>query len=204
MTRDRHVPLARIGWCTPTLALLLLLACGKPVPTAHPAKGPVPDRLDALREILTNYDALSAALARQDPAAINAMRTPDFSVDYPTGVHDTGFPVQESVRRFFWTNKPPITMSVSILAIDSMSSDRATLQVLQRSSRYQELAGKRRRVDHDVTQRETWVRTPSGWRLHHVGEIRDRHRWIDGIAINPEQPFDPDAPPYVPASSPGS
>lgn len=180
------------------LPIAIVLA-GCSAPRSDPSTPMPEDRLDALRVILANYEALVKAFAGQDAEAIIAMRTPDFSVDYPTGVRDSGFPAAESVRRFFVLNKPPITVSFAILAIDGMTGEQATLQIFQRSSRYQDLAGKLRRVDHDVTQRETWVRRPAGWRLHHVDQIRDRHRWIDGKAIDPERPFDPDAPPHVPS-----
>jgi hypothetical protein len=35
-------------------------------------------------------------------------------------------------------------------------------------------------VETWVTQRETWRRTPDGWKLYRVDSVRDQRRLIDG------------------------
>ena len=182
------------------LALVVLLSCASPSAPVQspPAPATARDRLDDVRAVLAGYAALSAAFARRDVDAILAVRSPTFAADYPDGRHDDTAGAAEGLREWMPLNHPPVGVSYSILAVDEATPDRIALQIFQRSNRYQDLAGKRRRIDHDVTQRETWIRTPAGWRHDHVDQIRDRHRWVDGIAVNPERPFDPNAPPYVP------
>ena len=74
--------------------------------------------------------------------------------------------------------------------------DMAVVDVFQKGSRYQMLNGRKRKVEHDVTQRDTWRRVEGVWLLASVDDIRDRHRWVDGVAVDPSKPFDPAAKPY--------
>src|SRR5678816_1638779 len=72
----------------------------------------------------------------------------------------------------------------------------AVAEVFQEASRYRELAGKRRRVDTSVVQRETWAKTADGWKLKSVDNVRDQKRFVDGKQVDPLKPYDPEAPPY--------
>jgi hypothetical protein len=74
----------------------------------------------------------------------------------------------------------------------------AVAEVFQEATRYRELAGKRRRVDTNVSQRETWSKTAEGWKLKSVDNVRDQKRFVDGKRVDPTKPYDPDAPPYDP------
>jgi hypothetical protein len=56
----------------------------------------------------------------------------------------------------------------------------AIAEVLQEATRYREIDGQRRRVDTSVKQRETWSRTPEGWKLKYVDNVRDAKTFIDG------------------------
>lgn len=89
----------------------------------------------------------------------------------------------EYTRRWFATNKPPITTELKIVSAEVRSGDEVVVRVLQKASRYQERDGKLRHVRHEVVQRETWVRPPAGWRIRKVDEIdlANRKRWIDGV-----------------------
>jgi hypothetical protein len=40
--------------------------------------------------------------------------------------------------------------------------------------------GKLHRVETWATQREFWLRSPSGWKLRRVDSVRDQRRLIDG------------------------
>jgi hypothetical protein len=72
------------------------------------------------------------------------------------------------------------------------------LDVFQQGSRYQVLANQLRRVEHDISQRETWRRENDVWKLRSVDTIRNPPRWVDGKPIDPSKPYDPSAPPYKP------
>lgn len=151
---------------------------------------------EVLVEIRRQYDKLSRGFTARDTAAIMRLRH-ELSAEYGDGQRDDAVGMARLLRNFFVQNASPIQVRYTILSLDSLSADRATVTTFQQGSRFQTLAGRRRRVEHEVTQRETWVRTTEGWRLHFVDRIRNRHRWVDGKPIDPDKPFDPTAPPFT-------
>lgn len=155
--------------------LILLTACAaSPRDAAH-------------RAIRAQYDALERAFAAQDIPAILASRDRTFEVFGPQGQHDDYERMAEYTRQWFVLNKPPIEVDFTIESLRLASPDEAVVRVLQRASRYQDREGKLRRVEHEVRQTETWIRTPAGWRLRKVTEIdlENRKRWIDGVLETP-------------------
>lgn len=150
-----------------------------------------------LAELERQYDALARGFTARDTAAIMGLRSSEFSALFPDGRRDNPAGMARVLGHFFVQNAPPIQVRYTIVGLDSLTADRAVVTTFQQGSRYQLLAGQRRRVEHDVTQREAWVRTPAGWRLQFVDQIRDRHRWVDGKPVDPDKPFDPEAPPFT-------
>lgn len=150
-------------------ALLLLTACA----SGHDATE---------RAIRQQYDVLERAFAAGDIPTILATRDPALEVFGPNGQHDDYARMAEYTRQWFITNKPPIEVHFTIESIEQRTPDEAAVRVLQRASRYQEREGRLARVEHEVRQRETWIRTPAGWRMRKVDEIdlANRKRWIDG------------------------
>jgi hypothetical protein len=134
-------------------------------------------------EIRAQYDILERAFEAQDIPAILATRDPSFETVGPEGQRDDFARMAEYTRRWFAMNKPPITTKITIESLEQRSPDEVAVRVLQRASRYQERDGRLRKVEHEVRQRETWIRTPSGWKLRKVDEIdlKNRKRWIDGV-----------------------
>lgn len=151
------------------LPILLVCACASASATAR-------------REIESRYEALAGAFAARDEAAVIAMRDPAFEVFGPQGQHDDYARMAEYTRQWFVTNKPPIEVRFTIESFELRSPREAVVRVLQRASRYQEREGRLRRVEHEVRQRETWIRTPAGWRLRKVDaiDLANRKQWIDG------------------------
>ena len=151
-------------------AVFLLAACASSTQTAE-------------RAIRAQYDKLERAFEAQDIPAILSLRHPDMEVFGPNGQHDDFARMAEYTRQWFINNKPPITTQITMQSIEVISPDEIAVHVLQRASRYQEREGKLRRVEHEVTQRETWVRTPDGWKIRKVDQIdlKNRKRWIDGV-----------------------
>jgi ketosteroid isomerase-like protein len=141
----------------------------------------------AEQDIRAQYDRLEAAFAAQDIATILAIRDPRMEVFGPNGEHDDYARMAEYTRQWFITNKPPIETHITMQSIEVLSADEIAVQVLQRASRYQERDGKLRHVEHEVTQRETWIRTPDGWKISKVDQIdlAHRKRWIDGVLEAP-------------------
>jgi hypothetical protein len=61
-----------------------------------------------------------------------------------------------------------------------MRGDEAIATVRQHFSRRQpNRQGVVRRVETAVTQRETWRRTPAGWKLTFVDDVHDHIRWAE-------------------------
>ena len=169
-----------------SLLPLALVCCA-----AAPARTP-------LEEIRAQYDTLEAGFATRNIPLILSRRSADFGARLPDGQRQTPEQMAEMLKGFFVLNQPPIRTHNAIRALRMEAPDTAVATIFQQATRYQILAGKRRLVRHDVTQQETWVRTPLGWRLAYVDSVRDRHRWVDGKPIDPNKPFDPKARPYKP------
>jgi len=152
------------------VAAVLLLSC---TTAPHSAE----------REIRAQYDRLERAFTARDIPAILSVRHPDLEVFGANGQHDDYAHMAEYTRQWFITNKPPIETSITMQSVEVISPDEIAVHVLQRASRYQVREGKLRRVEHEVTQRETWVRTPQGWKMRKVDQIdlANRKRWIDGV-----------------------
>jgi len=181
-----------VRWLT---AITLTVALGL---AAAPAIGAAPKTPTPRDEIRAQYDTLAMGFAKQDIPLIMSRRAVDISSTLPDGRRQTTEEMTEQLKSYFVLNKPPIKGRYTIQALRMEAPDTAVVTCFQQVDRYQDLAGKRRRVKSDVLQQETWVRTTLGWRLAAVDSIRDRHRWVDGKPIDPTKPYDPNAPRFTP------
>lgn len=163
--------------------------------TAASISSDVPADSD-LRAIRDQYARLTRAFESMQVDSILAIRSPEFSATPPGAPKQDAAQMRQVLDQFFITNKPPIKTWMTIRSAERLGADTIRVVVLQQASRYQDLAGKRRHVEHDVTQNETWRREGGVWKLYYVDSVRDRHRWVDGKPIDPSKPFDPKAPPY--------
>ncbi len=154
------------------------------------------------RELEAQYAKLIEAHYRKDLKAILALKTSDFHTIGPDGRVNDSRMMEEYSRQFLEANKPPFTIKMSIQEL-RVSENRliAVAVILQEVTRFRELAGKRRKVETSVVQRETWAKTPGGWKLKVVDDVHDQRRWVDGKRVDPTKPYDPDAPPYQPKES---
>jgi len=164
--------------------------------------GSCQDDATVRRELEVQYRKLSQAHDRRDLSAIVALKTGDFHAIFPDGRVGDAMTMKQYSKQFLETNQPPYNVRVTIRTL-AVSEHKliAVVEVLQEASRYRELAGKRCRVDTSVVQRETWAKTASGWKLKSVDDVRDQKRFVDGKRVDPTQPYDPDAQPYVPKDS---
>jgi len=157
------------------------------------------DDSDVRKELESQYRRLAEAHDRQDLKAIVALKTPDFHSIFPDGRVGDSKVMEQYSRDFLQGNQPPYDIRVAIQQL-TVSPNKliAVAEVLQEATRYRELAGKRRRVDTSVRQRETWAKTADGWKLKVVDNVRDQKRFVDGKRVDPTKPYDPDAPPFDP------
>jgi ketosteroid isomerase-like protein len=151
------------------------------------------------------YRNLAEAHDQKDFAAIADLKTEDFHAIFPDGRVGDVRTMQEYTRRFVEENRPPFGIRNTIREL-AVSENRliAVVVVFQQASRMREMAGKLRRVETSVVQRETWAKKPGGWKLKSVDSVRDQRRYVDGKRVDPTKPYAPDAPPFEPDSTGGA
>lgn len=134
-------------------------------------------------EIQAQYDRLAKASEREDVDAVLSFRTADFNTTGPDGRHLTYEEMKDYTRNWFAINHPPIRVRMTVREVEMNGPDEAAVTVFQEGSRRQEVNGKMSTVEHSVIQRETWVRTPDGWKIRKVDEVRDQRRWVNGVRV---------------------
>lgn len=157
------------------------------------------DDPEVRKELEAQYKKLAEAHDKRDVNAILALKTADFHAIFPDGRIGDSKTMEQYSRQFLERNQPPYNQKFTIQKL-TVSENKliAIVEVLQELTRYRELAGSRRKVDTSVVQRETWARTPDGWKLKYVDSVRDQKTFVDGKRIDPTKPFNPDDPPYNP------
>ena len=157
------------------------------------------DDAEVRKELEVQYKKLAEAHDRKDLKTIAGLKTSDFHAITPDGrVNDVKM-MEQYTKQFIESNQPPFNIRNTIQKL-SVSENKlvAVAEVFQEASRQRDLAGKLRKVDTSVLQRETWVKTPDGWKLKAVDNVRDQKRFVDGKRVDPTKPYDPNAPPYNP------
>jgi hypothetical protein len=180
---------------TISLLFLMVLPLNVSIATAQ-------DDAAVKKEIEAQYQKLAEAHDKKDLKAIAALKTSEFHAVFPDGRVGDVKQMEQYTRQFIESNRPPFNIRNTIQKL-TVSENKliAVAEVFQEISRTRELAGKVRKVDTSVKQRETWVKTPEGWKLKSVDSVRDQKRFVDGKRVDPTKPYDPDAPPYDPDST---
>lgn len=172
-------------------AVLLTVSCG--------SSGLAQDDAEVRQELEVQYKRLAEAHDRKDPKTIANLKTSDFHAIFPDGRVGDVKVMEQYTKQFIESNQPPFKIRNTIQKL-TVSENKfiAVAEVVQEASRTRELAGKVRKVDTSVIQRETWVKTLEGWKLKSVDNVRDQKRFVDGKRVDPTKPYDPNAPPYNP------
>jgi ketosteroid isomerase-like protein len=131
------------------------------------------------REIFAAYEALADAVQRKDFVAFQALRTDDFATIPPDSAPRNAEWMAARAQGLLAGIQPPIKTRNDIITL-TVRGDEAIATVRQHFSRRQpNRQGVLRRVETAVTQRETWQRTPAGWKLTFVDEVHDHIRWAE-------------------------
>jgi hypothetical protein len=151
------------------------------------------------KEIEAQYQKLADAHDKRDLKAIAELKTADFHAIFPDGKVGDVTQMQQYTKQFIESNQPPFNIRNTIQKL-TVSENKlvAVVEVFQEISRTRELAGKIRKVDTNVKQRETWVKTLAGWKLKSVDNVHDQKRFVDGKRVDPTKPYDPNAPAFDP------
>jgi len=138
---------------------------------------------DARRDIQARIDASIEAMRRNDVEGQLANMTPDFTVKQIDGDVADRRGIEEYFRNRATQGLeigPETRVTVDRL---ELAGDEATVWTSQRFVRTRPGPGAARvRVETSVTHKETWVRTPEGWRIRHVEEIDQGPLLVDGVA----------------------
>ena len=157
------------------------------------------DDADVRRELEGQYKKLAEAHDRKDLKAIIALKTSDFHAVFPDGRVGDSKLMEQYSKEFLERNKPPFNLRFTIQKLTvSYNKLIAVAEIFQEAARYQNLAGKRRKVETSVIQREIWAKTTEGWKLKSVDNIHDQKKFVDGKRVDPAKPYNPDDPPYNP------
>ena len=141
-------------------------------------------------EIEEAYARLGRAVDSRDHAAFQALRVPEFATIPPDGVPRSAASMAERAKNLLQTIQPPVHTSNDVLDL-TVRGDEAIATVRQKFTRRQPVDGEGtlHEIHTEVTQRETWRRTPQGWKLVFVDEVRDHAREDRGPAT--ESPLSP-------------
>ena len=132
------------------------------------------------RQLDKRYDQNRRAFFAKDLDAIMALRTEDFHTVTPDGLtHDRAEmrlmtqALLKGIDRWIST-----TFDIDSLVVEG---DLAHAIVRQHADRFALRGdGQVHHVETWVTQRETWRKTPDGWKLYRVDGLRDQRRLVDG------------------------
>lgn len=149
------------------------------------------------RALEGQYAKIAEANKNKDLAALLAIRTPDFSAQFPDGEIRNSEEMAGYSRVLFEQVQPPITVSNTIETL-TVRGNEAIAVVHQQFSRMQVKAGQLRKVETEARQRETWVLTQEGWKLKFVDDVHPGAWYVDGKRVDPSKPYDPNAPSYNP------
>lgn len=134
------------------------------------------------REIQEGYRKLAAAVETKDYEAFQALRAGQFATIPPDGVPSPGTRMAERARGMLERIQPPISTTNDVLELTVRGND-AIATVRQQFTRRQLIEGTLHTIHTEVTQRETWTRTPEGWKLLFVDEVRDHMTLDDGRRV---------------------
>jgi ketosteroid isomerase-like protein len=150
------------------------------------------------RQLETQYKKLAEAYAKRNLKTIAALKTPDFHAVFIDDKVGDAKTMQKYAEQFLNINQSPLSIKFTIQKL-TVSENRlvAVADTFQQAVRYQELSGKRRKVETSAVQSWTWIKTPGGWKLKLIDSLRDRKRFVDGKPVDPMKPYNPDDPPYV-------
>jgi Domain of unknown function (DUF4440) len=141
------------------------------------------------------YKAISEAYRLRDPDTVLRLRTHDFRAVMPSGQVWDAATSAEYTHQGFAQVETTLVLSFGLGTIDVLG-DTAAAEIDQHWVRRQRKAGALRLVDTRAHQRETWLRRGGGWLLWRVDHVAPGPWIVDGKRIDPNRPYDPNAPPW--------
>jgi hypothetical protein len=132
------------------------------------------------QQLEARYAENEAGFFARDPDRVMRLRHPAFHTITPDGAISTREQMYDRTRNFIGRIERFDSLSEKITAL-TLSGDTAHAIVDQRTVRQQRLPdGALHQVQTSVVQRESWVRTVTGWLLWRVDQIQPGQTLVDG------------------------
>ena len=185
--RRRRYPGAMTGTGSrPRILFFLLLpavlaaGCARPEVSPPSRHAALPDTAAVRRELEQAYEENRRAFLAEDVDAIMALRTEDFHTVAPDGATRDRAAMEQYTIGLLNGIERWIEVTFDIDSLE-VSGDLATVVMRQHLIRMALRAdGLVHHVETWATQDETWRRTPDGWKLYRVENVRDQRRLVDG------------------------
>jgi hypothetical protein len=134
------------------------------------------------RELEERYEENQQAYLEKDLAKIMTLRTPDFHTVTADGQTRDRHAMAHYIEGLLngierWND---LSLSIDSLTVSGDTARAIVRQYVDRRALRPD--NRYHRVQTWVTQRETWLRTPEGWRMWRVDNLRDQRRLVDGKA----------------------
>jgi hypothetical protein len=132
------------------------------------------------RELAARYAENEAGFFARDADRVMRLRHPAFHTITPDGNVSTREQMYQRTRAFIGRVEKFDSLSENITAL-ALAGDTAHAIVDQRTVRQQRFPdGALHQVRTSVIQRESWIRTPKGWLLWRVDQIKPGETLVDG------------------------
>jgi hypothetical protein len=132
------------------------------------------------RELNARYRENEAGFFARDADRVMRLRHPDFHTVTPDGNVSTRGQMYQRTRDFIGRVERFDELSETILSL-TLAGDTAHAIVDQRTARQQLWPdGVLHEVRTSVVQRESWIRTPAGWLMWRVDQIKPGQTLVDG------------------------
>jgi ketosteroid isomerase-like protein len=143
------------------------------------------DKSKPVRKAIEDWYARNiAAFEAKDVAAVMALRTDDYYTVTPDGKTNTRSDMEAYTLRLLTNIDHFISQDFQIGTIE-VTGDLASAEVTQKTIRMQRLAdGNLHKVEAGAVQRETWRKTPDGWKMYKVEDVRSTGVLVDNMPFN--------------------
>ena len=165
-------------------------------------KGGVTKVKDKTKPLRREFEAIYAEgvenLKSHNVEAMLARISPDFIAVLPDGRTMNYEAIENYIRR---GAEQFVEIGDLRISLESLTAkgDEVIVEARQAFARKQRLRdGVVHEVYSSVLQTETWVKTAAGWKKRRVEHEREQVLTVDGVPRDPNKPYDPKAPPYVP------
>jgi len=151
-------------------------------------KAMIRDKSKPVRKAIEAWYARNKeAFQAKDAAAIMALRADDFHTITPDGKINTRADMDLRTKGFLDRIDHFVSQDNQIGTIE-LSGNLASADITQQTVRMQRFPdGTLHKVESGAVKRETWKKTPEGWKLYRVDNIRDGGLLVDDKPFKPNQ-----------------